>query len=157
MRELDLQQDLKQLYNQDFPLWVELNLKLLKEKAYDLVDWKNLFEELESLGREDLDFCIRQLAKILENFYKLDNFKDLLKGGKRKTLIKEIEKARLYIDTYFNFYPSLKQKLPQELQTAWKIAKIELVIWGRDYDLVLTKIDLPKTCPYKFEEALNRK
>jgi len=32
-------EELKELYDKDFPLWVEINLELLKEKAYDSVDW----------------------------------------------------------------------------------------------------------------------
>ena len=28
-------EELKELYEKDFPLWVEINLELLKEKAYD--------------------------------------------------------------------------------------------------------------------------
>ncbi|BAI70170.1 hypothetical protein [Hydrogenobacter thermophilus] len=27
--------ELKELYDKDFPLWAEINLQLLKEKAYD--------------------------------------------------------------------------------------------------------------------------
>ena len=44
MRTLN-KEELKELYDKDFPLWIEINLELLKEKAYDLVDWENLFEK----------------------------------------------------------------------------------------------------------------
>jgi hypothetical protein len=42
---------LKELYEKDFYLWVQENLKLLKNREYDLVDWENLLEELEGMGR----------------------------------------------------------------------------------------------------------
>ena len=42
-------EELKELYDKDFPLWVEINLDLLREKAYDLVDWENLLEEIEDM------------------------------------------------------------------------------------------------------------
>lgn len=48
-------EDLKELYDKDFPLWVEINLELLKEKAYDLVDWENLLEEIEDMGLRHLE------------------------------------------------------------------------------------------------------
>ena len=54
--------------------------KLLKEKAYDQVDWENLLEEIEDIARSDLKACISYLAVILEHIYKLDNFKDLAGG-----------------------------------------------------------------------------
>jgi len=48
-------EELKELYDKDFPLWVEINLELLKEKAYDLVDWENLLEEIEDMGLRHLE------------------------------------------------------------------------------------------------------
>jgi hypothetical protein len=35
-------QSLKELYEKDFYLWVMENLKLLKNKEFELVDWENL-------------------------------------------------------------------------------------------------------------------
>ncbi|RMH08636.1 MAG: DUF29 family protein, partial [Aquificota bacterium] len=58
---------LKELYHKDFPLWAEINLQLLKEKAYELVDWENLLEEIEDMARSDLKACISYLAVILEH------------------------------------------------------------------------------------------
>ena len=40
-----------QTYDQDFALWVEENIALLKAKNYDAVDWENLIEEVEGLTR----------------------------------------------------------------------------------------------------------
>jgi hypothetical protein len=48
-------QSLKELYVKDFYLWVQENLKLLKNKEYDLVDWKNLLEEIEDMGQRHYD------------------------------------------------------------------------------------------------------
>ncbi|MDM7266346.1 MAG: DUF29 family protein [Aquificaceae bacterium] len=55
-------EELKELYHKDFPLWVEKNLELLREKAYDLVDWENLLEEIEDMGLRPLESCIIHLA-----------------------------------------------------------------------------------------------
>ena len=35
-------EELKKLYDKDFVLWVEENLKLLKDRQFDLVDWEHL-------------------------------------------------------------------------------------------------------------------
>ena len=48
-------EELKELFDKDFPLWVEINLDLLREKAYDLVDWENLLEEIEDMGLRHLE------------------------------------------------------------------------------------------------------
>lgn len=44
-------EELKELYGRDFPPLAEINLEILKEKAYDLVDWENLSEEIEDMAR----------------------------------------------------------------------------------------------------------
>jgi len=42
-------QKLKELYEKDFLLWLEENLKLLENREYDLVDWENLLEEIRDM------------------------------------------------------------------------------------------------------------
>ncbi|MFN3870434.1 MAG: hypothetical protein ACK4MW_02985 [Aquificaceae bacterium] len=68
----------------DFPLWVEINLELLKGKAYDLVDWENL------------------LAVILEHLCKWDNFRGLTRAGEERDSmgwIKSVENSRRHTRT----------------------------------------------------------
>ncbi len=156
MRTLS-KEELKELYDKDFPLWVEINLQLLKEKAYDLVDWENLLEEIEDMGRSDLKACISYLAVILEHLYKWDNFKNLV-GGKDAGInwIKSIRNARKEILKVFDMSPSLRSKLPLELTTAWKHARRELEYWLEDNDYDPEKFNIPEKCPYTYEEAMSR-
>ncbi len=153
-----IKEELKELYDKDFPLWVEINLELLREKAYHLVDWENLLEEIEDMGLRHLESCISYLAVILEHLYKWDNFRHLTRGKEKGGMgwIKSIENARERIDLLFDLYPSLRQKLPQEIQKAWRMATSELVIWARDNKIKLSKKDLPKECPYTYEQAMTR-
>jgi hypothetical protein len=55
--ELKIQQ-LKGLYEKDFLLWLEENLKLLENREYDLVDWENLLEEIRDIEQRHLDAVI---------------------------------------------------------------------------------------------------
>ena len=55
-------QHLKGLYEKDFLLWLEENLKLLENREYDLVDWENLLEEIRDMGQRHLDAVISQMA-----------------------------------------------------------------------------------------------
>jgi len=63
-------QNLKELYEKDFYLWVQENLRLLQEKKYDLVDWENLLEEIRCLGEWYVDRVIDLMVDVLENLYK---------------------------------------------------------------------------------------
>ncbi|MFN3976542.1 MAG: DUF29 domain-containing protein [Aquificaceae bacterium] len=151
-------EELKELYEKDFPLWVEINLELLKEKAYELVDWENLLEEIEDMGLRYLDSCVSYLAVILEHLYKWDHFKDLTYSRERGGMkwIKSIKNARTEIEILLERYPSLKTKLPLELQSAWIIAAKRIIKWAKDNKIELSKSDIPEKCPYTYEEAMER-
>ncbi|GBC89271.1 hypothetical protein HRbin13_01412 [bacterium HR13] len=156
MRTLN-KEELKELYDKDFPLWVEINLELLKEKAYDLVDWEHLLEEIEDMGRSDLKESISHLAVILEHLYKWDNFKNLAGSESAgKSWIRSVENARMEILDILDMYPSLRKKLPSELAIAWKRARRRLEYWLKDNDYDPEKFNIPEKCPYTYEEAMSR-
>ena len=46
-------------------------ITLLKQKNFDKVDWENLIEEIESLGRSQKRELRNQLTTILEQYLKL--------------------------------------------------------------------------------------
>jgi hypothetical protein len=45
--------NLKELYEQDYLLWLEENVKLLSDRQLQKIDYDHLIEELESLGRSE--------------------------------------------------------------------------------------------------------
>jgi Domain of unknown function DUF29. len=58
---------LRELYGKDFYLWVQENLKLLRNKEYDLVDWENLLEEIEDMGQRHFRECPYTFQQIMED------------------------------------------------------------------------------------------
>ncbi len=150
-------EELKELYHKDFPLWAEINYELLKEKAYELVDWENLLEEIWDMGRKHLDSGISQLAVILEHLYKWDNFKKLAGGETAgRGWIKSMENARSRLRALFKRYPSLRHRLPEEISNAWIEAVSSLEIWLRDKDYDPEEFHIPEECPYTYEEAMTK-
>ncbi|MCX8076820.1 MAG: DUF29 domain-containing protein [Aquificaceae bacterium] len=152
-------EELKELYDKDFPLWAEINLELLKERLYELVDWENLLEEIEDMARSDLKTCISYLAVILEHLYKRDNFRHLTKGGEEKGglgWIKSIELARGELEALIDIFPSLRSKVPQNLHVAWRMAIPKIIHSVEDLGIRISKKDIPQECPYTYEEAMQR-
>jgi hypothetical protein len=150
--------ELNQLYEKDFPLWAEINVQLLKDRIYELVDWDNLIEELEGMSRSDLKACISYLAVILEHLYKLDNFKSIAGGNTAgKSWIRSILNARYDLETMFEKYPSLKSKLPQNIDIAWIEARGRLKKWLLKNDKNPENFNIPKETPYTYQEAMERK
>jgi hypothetical protein len=68
-------QSLKELYEKDFYLWLLENLRLLKNKDYDLVDWENLVEEIEDMGKSLFKSVRSYISTIMEHLYKWENFR----------------------------------------------------------------------------------
>ena len=55
----------------DYALWLENTVNLLQQKKYDSVDWENLIEEIEQLGRSQRRELRNRLITMLEHCLKL--------------------------------------------------------------------------------------
>jgi hypothetical protein len=158
---------LKELYEKDFLLWLEENLKLLENREYDLVDWENLLEEIRDMGQRHLDAVISQMARIMEHLYKWENYRYREYVG--NSWINSIHQARGKLELAFKRYPSLKVKAwdRESIQTAWEVAVSNLIRWfenPKNHDLakkyfgrIPTEKDFPEDCPYTFEQILEYK
>lgn len=61
----------KQLYDQDFCLWIEQTIKQIEAQDFDKIDWDNVIEELDSLGKSDKRELKNRLVVLLEHLLKL--------------------------------------------------------------------------------------
>jgi hypothetical protein len=153
--------NLKELYEKDFYLWVQENLRLLREKKYDLVDWGNLLEEIRDLGEWYVDRAVDLMADILENLYRWENFREEDTGSK---WVKSINNARNELDLILMRQPSVKAKAQENIQTAWELAVQSLIDWFEEpknhhlakscFGRLPTQEDFPKECPYSFQQIL---
>ncbi|MBE9256647.1 MULTISPECIES: DUF29 domain-containing protein [Aphanizomenonaceae] len=60
----------KNLYDQDFYLWVEDTVSKLKARDNEHLDWDNLIEEVESLGKSQRKTVRSFLVRLLEHLLK---------------------------------------------------------------------------------------
>lgn len=148
--------NLKELYDKDFSMWAEINIELLKEKAYHLVDWENLLQEIEDMARSELKSCVSHLAVILEHLYEYEHLRHLTYGGQKGGYgwIKSIVNSRIAIRSILRRNPSLREKLPIELEGAWEDAKDAIRAWLKLRGYKPEKFHLPERCPYTYEQAI---
>jgi len=59
------------LYEEDFVLWTEKTAQLLKRKEFDRVDWENLIEEVECMGKSERQAITSLLTVLIEHLLKL--------------------------------------------------------------------------------------
>jgi len=101
-------QSLKELYEKDFYLWMQENLRLLKNREYGLVDWENLLEEMEDMGKSLRKSVRSYMTVITEHLYKWEHFRHSPDVG--MDWIDSINIAREEIEEIFKESPSLKEK-----------------------------------------------
>ena len=160
-------QNLKELYEKDFYLWVLENLKLLKNKEFEFVDWENLLEEIEYMARKELRSVISLMAVIMEHLYKWENYREsaYMGSGWKKSILN----ARKELIDLFDEMPSLKRAAQEKdsLNKAWRRAVNSLIVWFDEdenknlakkyFGRLPTEEDFPKDCPYTFEQVMEYK
>jgi hypothetical protein len=153
---------LKSLYERDFYKWIMENVKFLKNREFDKVDWENVIEELESIGRRELRNAVEFMATILEHLYKYENFKE--DESIKDAWIDNINDARMELEYLFNDSPSLREKAQEKIDLAWKSAVKRLISWfkypenkylaDKYFGKKPTEENFPKKCPYTFQQIL---
>jgi hypothetical protein len=114
-----------ELYDQDFVLWTEQQAAALRRaKSANLpLDWENLAEEIESLGRSDRRELASQIRRILRHLLKLEVSPAAGPRGGWRTSILE---ARSEIEDLLQDSPSLRREvariIAKELGVAVKLA-----------------------------------
>ncbi|EAZ91143.1 DUF29 domain-containing protein [Crocosphaera chwakensis] len=110
-------------------------------KHLDKLDWDNIIEEIEALGRSEYNAVVSLLIRQIEHKLKIDyvSLEDCYRKWKSEVMVFKVNMTRKYA-------PSMKPKLTHQFegiyQDAVKIVKAE-------YD-----VDLPKECPYLLEDLL---
>jgi hypothetical protein len=110
------------LYEQDYQLWLETIIAQLRQGKFSTVDWENLIEELESMGRSDRRAMMSLLTRLLEHLLKLAYWEQErdYNGNKWRS---EITTFRVQIKKLLKDSPSLKPYLAEIFQECYLDAR----------------------------------
>ena len=134
------------LYEQDYCLWIDMTAQQIREQKFTIIDWKNLLEEIESLGREQrnkVESYLNQLLKHLLLYQYWEAEKCYCQAG----WADEIENFRRELDillrskTLYNYLLSILEETYCKARRA-AIRKSNLK-------------NLPEHCPYQVEQVLD--
>jgi Domain of unknown function DUF29 len=135
---------LSDLYDRDFVLWTEEQATALRHaKDSNLpLDWENLAEEIESLGKSDRRELVSQLTRILRHLLKLAVS---AAAEPRAGWQESIEDARTEIEILLNDSPSLRREVDELIRKqsalAGKRAAADLARHGERADQVWTRLE----------------
>ena len=109
-----------ELYDEDYLLWTQEQAKLLREAARHGInlplDWNNLAEEIESLGRSDRRELRGRITIIIEHLLKLEHSPARQPAaGWRETLARTRRDAALLLKES----PSLRREVPSVVDEAF--------------------------------------
>lgn len=141
------------LYEQDFREWALDQARRLRQaeaKGSNLdLDWANLIEEVESLGRSERRELHSCLVRVLEHSAKL-----AYSPAERPRLgwMETVDEHRARLEVLLRDSPSLRRDMPELMDDAWAYARRGA---GRGFKRRLELISLPEACPFGPERVLD--
>lgn len=139
-------------YEGDFYAWTIDQAAAIRRMAElrpnEEVDWENVAEEIESLGRNELDTVYSHLEAVIEHLLKLSYAPA---ANPRADWEVTVGKTRAQLRRKLT--ATLRRKLRDEFSSAWVRGRV-YAGKGLSRD-GLSVADLPAECPWTFEQLLD--
>ncbi|MGF1479351.1 MAG: DUF29 domain-containing protein [Cyanophyceae cyanobacterium] len=137
---------LKNLYDTDFWLWIQQTAQQLKAKDFDTVDWDNLIEEIEALGRSEKKALLNNAKIVLLRLLKWKYQSD----KRSNSWLSSINEHRERLEVDFQESPSLKRFYNENFEALYQRARRRAAIETR-----LALKSFPEQSPFTPEQVLD--
>ena len=134
------------LYEQDYYLWIEQTVQLLKTERLAELDYKNLLEEIEDMGRNQKNAVESNLIVLMLHLLKWQ-YQPQLQCGSWQGSIRE---HRRRILKSLKDSPSLRPYLSEIWLESYQEARLQAA--DETESAIAT---FPEQCPYTIENILN--
>jgi Domain of unknown function DUF29 len=134
-------------YEGDFYSWTREQGALLRAGRFDEIDWENIAEEIETLGRSEFDKLVSFYRLVLLHMLKCDHQPNKLA---RSWLI-SIANHRDSAADVLAENPGLKPRMEEAVAKAYRHARRDAAD-----ETGLPMKAFPPDCPYTIEEIRNR-
>ncbi|NES20195.1 MAG: DUF29 domain-containing protein [Symploca sp. SIO3E6] len=136
----------KQLYQQDFYLWIQATTRLLQEAKFSQLDLENLIEEMQAMGRREKRELRSRLIILLMHLLKWQ-----YQPQKRTdSWLNTINEQRISLEELFEDSPSLKPLLPDIFAQCYQKARLKAVT-----ETGLEVTSFPDDSPWNASETLD--
>ncbi|MEA5617839.1 DUF29 domain-containing protein [Cronbergia sp. UHCC 0137] len=109
------------LYESDYNQWIEETVQQLRNRNFQEIDWDNLIEEIESMGKNDKRALSSLLTRLLEHLLKL-SYWEVEKPRSGNHWASEIVNFRSQIQTRLEDSPSLCSQLETMYEKVYPVA-----------------------------------
>jgi len=128
----------------DFYAWTNEQVQLLKTGQLNQIDWQNIAEEIEDMGRSEKRQLESRLEVLIMHLLKWQ-FQPNLRSRSWQLTIKE---QRLRLEKILQKNPSLQSNLTEAIEEVYPLATLSA---ERETGLSL----FPEICPYTLTEILS--
>ncbi|MBD2544432.1 DUF29 domain-containing protein [Planktothricoides raciborskii] len=138
--------NLKQLYEIDDSQWLEEIVKLLKNQQFKEIDWENLIEELEDLGKEKKNAVVSLLEQVIRHLLLLEYWPS------------EREYNQLHWqEEIYNFRIQLKRRLTTNLRNYLESELNSIYQDALGFVQIKTQktVNFPPDSPYSLDQLLD--
>ncbi|GAL92832.1 MULTISPECIES: DUF29 domain-containing protein [Microcystis] len=141
-----MKNQLSQLYETDFNLWLEQTVNHLKKGNLQALDLDNLIEEISDMGRNNRREVFGRLKVLLMHLLKWQYQPE----KRTNSWINTIDEQREQLELIFRDSPSLKPYLADIFAECYQKA-----VRGTVNETNLPKETFPVDCPFTQEQVLN--
>ena len=133
-------------YEADYHRWTIDQARALRERRVGDIDWENVAEEIESLGRSDRREIESRLAVILEHLLKWQFQPEQRSASWRASLLEQ----RNRVNRLLQESPSLRSYPATVLDEEYRLARLKAA-----GEAGLSPDGLPEQNPYTIEQVLD--
>lgn len=141
-----LKTDLQTLYKADYLQWIENTVEKLRSQDYSNVDWKNLIEEIEDMGRSERRRLESNLIVVLLHLLKWQYQPERRSGSWERSIIEHRRRIKKALQDSPSLKPYLESIFAESYLEAVKQAKAETGLpWAT----------FPVQCPDQLADAIS--
>ncbi len=133
-------------YETDVVAWSQQQAQLLRDEAFELVDWNNIIEEIESLGISQQHELHSRLVKLLMHLLKWQFQEPHRSRSWEATIVHQ----RGEIEWLLDHNPSLRARLSEFVSKAYRSAIREAAA-----ETGLLRTTFPTECPYTLDQIMD--
>jgi len=139
-----------QLYDRDYYAWVQDQVRALREHHIEEVDWENVAEEIDDLGKSVWWSVESHLETLVEHLLKLAYAQETVRTRNARLWEGTVRLARYKIRRRLAQNPSLRSKLAELFADAYGAGQIRA-----SATMELPESSIPATPPWTLEQVLD--
>ena len=139
-----------ELYEHDYYAWVQGQVDALRQRRIEDVDWENVAEEIEDLGKSQRQSAESHMIRLLEHLLKLQYAGGTIRKNNARGWQLSVRDARLVVRKLLDQNPSLRPQLAGMLPYAYQRGRLAALRKAR-----LPDHAIPESCLWAVEQVID--